>query len=62
VGQPKDLEALRAQVVQRYEGLSPRLKQVAKYVLDNPNDIALQTLAVIAHRCKVQPSTIVRFA
>jgi DNA-binding MurR/RpiR family transcriptional regulator len=62
VAQPKDLEALRAQVVQRYEGLSPRLQQVAKYVLDNPNDVALQTLAVIAKRCNVQPSTIVRFA
>jgi DNA-binding MurR/RpiR family transcriptional regulator len=31
-------------------------------VLDNPNDIALETLAVIAVRCNVQPSTIVRFA
>jgi len=62
VGQPKDLESLRADIVRRYDGLSPRLKQVAKYVLDHPNDIALQTLAVIANRCKVQPSTIVRFA
>ncbi|HEX9640610.1 MAG TPA: MurR/RpiR family transcriptional regulator [Candidatus Krumholzibacteria bacterium] len=60
--QPKDLENLRTEIVRRYEGLSPRLKQVAKFVLDHPNDVALQTLAVIASRCKVQPSTIVRFA
>ena len=62
MGHPKDLEGLRAEIVRRYDELSPRLKQVAKYVLDNPNDVALQTLAVIANRCKVQPSTIVRFA
>jgi DNA-binding MurR/RpiR family transcriptional regulator len=58
----KDLEALRGDIVRRYEDLSPRLQQVAKYVLENPNDMALQTLAVIAERCEVQPSTIVRFA
>jgi len=58
----KDLEALRGDIVRRYEELSPRLQQVAKYVLENPNDMALQTLAVIAERCEVQPSTIVRFA
>jgi DNA-binding MurR/RpiR family transcriptional regulator len=58
----KSLESLRSDIVRRYEELSPRLQQVAKYVLENPNDLALQTLAVIAERCEVQPSTIVRFA
>ncbi len=57
-----NVEALRARIVQRYEALSPRLKQVAAYTLEHPNDIGLETLAVIAKRCKVQPSTIVRFA
>jgi DNA-binding MurR/RpiR family transcriptional regulator len=57
-----NIEALRARIVQRYESLSPRLKQVAAYALEHPNDIGLETLAVIARRCKVQPSTIVRFA
>ena len=61
-GPTKNLEALRGDIVRRYDELSPRLQQVAKYVLDNPNDMALQTLAVIADRCHVQPSTIVRFA
>jgi DNA-binding MurR/RpiR family transcriptional regulator len=58
----KTLETLRGDIVRRYEELSPRLQQVAKYVLENPNDMALQTLAVIAERSEVQPSTIVRFA
>lgn len=59
---PDKLEALRKEIAKNYADLSPRLKQVASYVLDNPNDIALETLAVIAGRCDVQPSTIVRFA
>ncbi len=59
---PDNLEFLRSEIAGRYDELSPRLKQVASYVLDNPNDIALETLAVIAQRSKVQPSTIVRFA
>jgi DNA-binding MurR/RpiR family transcriptional regulator len=59
---PTNSEKLRAEIVKSYDNLSPRLQQVAKYVLDNPNDMALQTLAVIADRCHVQPSTIVRFA
>lgn len=58
----KDLEKLRAEIVRRYESLSPRLKLVAQYVLDHPNEMGLQTLAVIAKRCHVQPSTVVRFA
>ncbi|MCK5326682.1 MAG: MurR/RpiR family transcriptional regulator [Woeseiaceae bacterium] len=59
---PDNLELLRSEIARRYDDLSPRLKQVASYVLDNPNDIALETLAVIADRCDAQPSTIVRFA
>jgi len=59
---PDNLEVLRNEIAHRYDSLSPRLKQVATYVLDNPNDIALETLSVIAGRSDVQPSTIVRFA
>jgi DNA-binding MurR/RpiR family transcriptional regulator len=59
---PENLEALRNEIAQRYDQLSPRLKQVASYVLDNPSDIALETLSIIANRSGVQPSTIVRFA
>ena len=59
---PATAEQLRAEIVRRYETLSKRLKQIARYILDEPNDIALETLAVIAVRCGVQPSAIVRFA
>lgn len=59
---PRDIDQLRAQIVARHDELSPRLQQVAQYVLDHPNDMGLQTLAVIARRSGVQASTIVRFA
>lgn len=62
MSQYQSVEELRQAIVEDYETLSKRLQQVAKYVLDNPNDFALETLAVIAERCGGQASTIVRFA
>ena len=59
---PKSAEEFRALLLNRYDKLSKRLQQVARYVLDEPNELALETLAVIAERCGVQPSAIVRFA
>jgi DNA-binding MurR/RpiR family transcriptional regulator len=59
---PATAEEFRAKLLDRYDSLSKRLKQVARYVLDEPNELALETLAVIAARCDVQPSAIVRFA
>ena len=59
---PASAEALRAEILKRYGGLSKRLQQIGRYVLEDPNAMALETLAVIAERCAVQPSAIVRFA
>lgn len=59
---PASAEELRAAILERYESLSKRLQQIARYVLDEPNELALETLAVISERCGVQPSAIVRFA
>ena len=59
---PTTAEEFRELLLQRYDQLSKRLKQVGRYVLDEPNDVALETLSVIAERSGVQPSAIVRFA
>jgi DNA-binding MurR/RpiR family transcriptional regulator len=61
-GPPQSSEELRAAILDRYENLSKRLQQIARYVLDEPNAVALETLAVIGERAGVQPSAIVRFA
>lgn len=59
---PENAEDLNAAILDCYESLSKRLQQIARYVLDEPNAVALETLAVLAERCGVQPSAIVRFA
>ncbi|MCE3290085.1 MAG: hypothetical protein K0R83_2097 [Caulobacter sp.] len=59
---PATAEELRAAILERYDSLSKRLQQIARYVLDEPNDMALETLAVLGDRSGVQPSAIVRFA
>jgi len=59
---PSTSAELRAAILERYEGLSKRLQQFARYVLDEPNDLALETIAVMSARSGVRPSAIVRFA
>lgn len=59
---PATAEEFRTRLLARYDELSKRLQQIARYVLDEPNEVALETLAVVAQRCGVQPSAIVRFA
>ncbi|WP_075290920.1 MurR/RpiR family transcriptional regulator [Pararhizobium arenae] len=59
---PQDFEALKTAILQRKAVLPKRLKQVAAYALDNPDEIAFGTAASIAVSADVQPSTLVRFA
>jgi DNA-binding MurR/RpiR family transcriptional regulator len=59
---PQTADALRDLILARYDGFSKRLQHVARYVLDHPDDVALETLTVIAERSGAQPSAIVRFA
>lgn len=58
----KNVEELQVDILEKYPNLSRRLQQVAQHLLDHPDDMALETLAVVAKRIGVQPSTIVRFA
>lgn len=59
---PRDLDEFLTAIRDRYDGLSDRLQRIARHILDEPNDVAFETLAVIAERSNVQPSAIVRFA
>ena len=51
-------EALR----ERYAALSPALQQIAKYVLDHPNDVVISSMRTVGLHAAVPPSTLVRFA
>ncbi|WP_340616860.1 MurR/RpiR family transcriptional regulator [Xenorhabdus entomophaga] len=57
-----NLNELQEQVRSRYGELSKRLQQVARYILDNTNSVAFDTVAVIAKEADVPPSTLIRFA
>ncbi|MEX1206474.1 MAG: MurR/RpiR family transcriptional regulator [Dongiaceae bacterium] len=59
---PTTFAELRAAISAGYPGLSKRLQQIAQFALRHPNDLALETIAVIAGRAKVQPSSLIRFA
>ena len=59
---PRSFDELRAVIAARYPELRGQLKTIAQYALDNPNDLALQTVTGLAELNGVQPSTIVRFA
>lgn len=58
----RDYGEFVAAVLARQGELSKRLRQVAKYLLDNPEDAAILTIVEIARRAGVQPSAITRFA
>lgn len=46
----------------RFGDLSPALQQVAKYVLDHPNDVITSSMRAVGTRAASTPATLVRFA
>jgi DNA-binding MurR/RpiR family transcriptional regulator len=59
---PASYDGLRHEIHEAYDSLSPHLQRIAQQALDDPNAIALETVANLAGRYAVQPSTLVRFA
>jgi DNA-binding MurR/RpiR family transcriptional regulator len=59
---PHTVEALHALIVAEQPNLSARLKLVAVYLVEHPQQIAFNTLAEIAEKAGVHASTLVRFA
>lgn len=45
-----------------YDGLSPRLRQAARYIRKNPTEVALYPLRQVAAAAGVSPTTLVRLA
>lgn len=59
---PKTLADLKARISAEQDQLSKRLRQVAQYLLENTNEIAFGTVAIISKDAGVHASTLVRFA
>ncbi len=58
----RDYEGLRADLVARAGQLSRRLAQVARFFLNHPEEVAINTLVRLADQAQVPPATITRFA
>jgi DNA-binding MurR/RpiR family transcriptional regulator len=59
---PHAYDDLRNLIARRHPDLSDRLRRIAEFAVQNPNDMALKTVAALADRIGVQPSSIIRFA
>lgn len=59
---PPDYESLVALIQAEYDGLSRSFQAVARYLTQNPNDVAVQSINDIATKCNVHASSLVRFA
>ena len=59
---PDRFETLTNEITERYPSFSKRFQQIARYLTQNPNIIALQSVTRIAEQADVHPSSVVRFA
>ena len=59
---PTDYESFVDLIQAEYGGLSRSAQVVARYLTQNPNDVAIQSINEIATRCSVHASSLVRFA
>lgn len=55
-------DELKQAIAARYPAMSKQLQGIARFVLERPNELALDTVAAIAGAAGVQPSAMVRFA
>jgi DNA-binding MurR/RpiR family transcriptional regulator len=55
-------EGLVNSITDAYPSLSDRFQQVARFLTQNPNIVAMQSINTIAEQCGAHPSILVRFA
>jgi DNA-binding MurR/RpiR family transcriptional regulator len=58
---PADYEELIRLVHERYDRMSKGYQTIARYLTQNPNDVAVRSVTAIAERCGVHASNLVRF-
>jgi DNA-binding MurR/RpiR family transcriptional regulator len=55
-------EAILNRLTDAYAGLSPQLRRAADYVLNNPNNIGVNSMRQVASAADIKPNTLVRLA
>lgn len=59
---PQNYEGVVNLITKEYPNLSNRFQQIARFFLQNPNVVALESINAIAAQCEAHPSSLVRFA
>jgi DNA-binding MurR/RpiR family transcriptional regulator len=59
---PKDYEALIRTIHERYDDMSKSYQQIAVYLTQNPNEVAIRSLNAMADARGIHASSFVRFA
>lgn len=59
---PETYDQLEKAIIEQFPSLSKRLQQIASHALENPSELALETIAAVSQRAGVQPSSLIRFA
>jgi len=55
-------EDLKAVMARTYPDMSKQLQRIARFAMEQPNELALGTVATVAEATQVQPSAMIRFA
>lgn len=58
----RSYKSLKQEIAERHDQLPKRLLQIAQFTMEQPDFVALETVANIADKAKVQPSSLIRFA
>ena len=59
---PKNYEGIVNLITREYPNLSTGFQQIARFLTQNPNVVALESINAVAAKCRTHPSSLVRFA
>src|SRR3954452_3615796 len=59
---PKNYEGIVNLITCEYPNLSTGFQQIARFLTQNPNVVALESINAVAAKCRTHPSSLVRFA
>jgi DNA-binding MurR/RpiR family transcriptional regulator len=59
---PQSQEALIARLLAEFDALPGQLQLCARYIIDHPNEVGLQSMRTLAASAEVQPNSFVRLA
>lgn len=62
IAPPSDHDALLRGIRLRFDDLSPTSRKIARFLAENPNDVAMMSVNAIGNACGVHASSFVRFA